>query len=412
MRLPPFPRPPFADPRLHLANAHDVTATINDTLSRAFRAAGLAPETESRIATTIEDPLAAAGLRGGALAPGAGRTYDATATVAANDELQSVTLVPSDEPAQAVVGDARAPAADATRGRFTAGTFTNAAGTRRYKLYVPASLPGETTDRLLVVMLHGCTQSPDDFAAGTRMNALAEREGLIVLYPAQDAGANGSRCWNWFRPQDQERDRGEPAIIAGMAREIAQAQGVASGAVFAAGLSAGAAMAVTLGATYPDVFAAVGAHSGLAHRAARDVPSAFAAMHGRAAMKGRSPAHATAATPRAGALVPTIVFHGSADTTVTPRNGAAIVETLVAGATPQALRAVTHTGRTSDGTAYQRVVYEDETGHPLVEQWTLDGVGHAWSGGSAEGSYTHPGGPDASVEMIRFFRAQSRTREH
>jgi len=208
-------------------------------------------------------------------------------------------------------------------GEFVQRSFTNNAGTRTYKLYIPASYSIAATEPVpIVVMLHGCTQSPDDFAAGTRMNALADRHGFLVIYPAQAANANGQRCWNWFRPEDQARDSGEPSLIAGITREVASSYRVDDRRIFVAGMSAGAAMAVILGATYPELYAAVGAHSGLPYGAAKNVASAFAAMHGGAARPGLS-RHSTAtpANRTASGWTPTIVFHGDQDHTVDPRNG-------------------------------------------------------------------------------------------
>ena len=164
-------------------------------------------------------------------------------------------------------------------GEFVSRSFTNHAGTRTYKLYVPASYSGEPGKPVpAVVMLHGCTQSPDDFAAGTRMNVLAEQHGFLVIYPAQAASANGSKCWNWFRSEDQRRDRGEPALIAGITRKVVANYHVDERRILVAGLSSGAAMAVILGTTYPDTYAAVGAHSGLPYGAAHSMASAFGAM--------------------------------------------------------------------------------------------------------------------------------------
>ena len=292
-------------------------------------------------------------------------------------------------------------------GAFTSHSFTSPAGTLTYKLYVPASYSPQGRERVpLIVMLHGCTQSPDDFAAGTRMNQLAEERGFLVVYPAQSASANGSKCWNWFRPADQGRDRGEPALIAGLTVEVASHYRIDAQRIFVAGLSAGAAMAVVLGATYPELYAAVGAHSGLAYGAAHDTSSAFSVMH------TGSPAHTTQA-PSSSTLactLPTIVFHGDRDSTVNVRNGLDIVEQITRkAANPARLRISTEQGVAPSGATFTRTAYLDGD-HALAEYWLLHGAGHAWSGGSAQGSYTDPRGPDASSEMVRFFYAQQPSR--
>ena len=251
-------------------------------------------------------------------------------------------------------------------------------------------------------MLHGCTQSPDDFAAGTRMNELAERDGFLVVYPAQSTSANGSKCWNWFRPADQGRDRGEPALIAGLTVDIASHYRVDPQRIFVAGLSAGAAMAVVLGAAYPELYAAIGAHSGLAYGAAHDTSSAFHVMHnGSPAHNGHPPSPQALAS-----TLPTIVFHGDRDSTVNVRNGMDIIEQVTRKtANPAHLRVSTEQGVAPSGATFTRTAYTDGT-RSLAEHWLLHGAGHAWSGGSARGSYTDPRGPDASSEMIRFFYAQ------
>lgn len=283
-----------------------------------------------------------------------------------------------------------------TKGVFVSKSFTNAAGTRAYRLYIPAighSAPDDP--RPLIIMLHGCTQSGDDFAAGSRMNFAAETEGCYVAYPEQVAAANASKCWNWFQRGHQSRDQGEPSLIAGIAQQIMADHTIDSRRVYIAGLSAGGAAAAVVADAYPDVFAAAGVHSGVACGVARDLPSAFTAMQGR---------HGPY-TPSAKSLVPTIVFHGDADTTVHPRNGAEVVAGAAAGETyPREIEQGTSAG----GRNFTRSVQRDETGRSVIEEWVIHGAGHAWSGGSTAGSFTDPRGPDATAEMLRFFLAHTR----
>lgn len=273
---------------------------------------------------------------------------------------------------------------------FTTETFRCAEGSREYLIYVPSSAKDRPTG--IVLMLHGCTQTHGDFATGTKMNRLAERDGFIVLYPQQARGENAQTCWNWFRRGDQMRDRGEPAILAGLTWQAMQRHGVPPQRTFVAGLSAGAAMAVIMGQTYPDIFAAVGAHSGLPFGAAKDVPSAFAAMAGKAIT---SATHPTEATPR------TIVFHGADDKTVHPINAERIIEQADASGPYQTV--VTDESGQAAGRSFRRQVNSAADGKPVSEIWIIDGLGHAWSGGDARGTYTNAAGPDASAEMVRFF---------
>jgi poly(hydroxyalkanoate) depolymerase family esterase len=284
----------------------------------------------------------------------------------------------------------RAPAAPPipAGARFETRRFSCPAGAREYRLYVPATLPEGPQGLLL--MLHGCTQDADDFASGTQMNTIAEQHGLIVAYPNQMTVHNALACWNWFRPADQARGSGEPAILAGLATALRQEFKLSPERVFTAGLSAGGAMAAILGASYPEVFSAVGIHSGLPHGCAHDVASAFAAMRGDA---GAGPADGARS-------VRTIVFHGSADATVHSSNADKIVRAAQAGSAQGSSRT---TGRSPGGTAYARTVAVTHDGSVLTELWLLEGAGHAWSGGSSAGTYTDPNGPDASAEMVRFF---------
>ena len=396
-RAAPLPGESFANRRF------DVGA-ITDTIQGALAMAGLDTQVGplKGVTDTIRQALTAAGLNRHAAPPDAyGMTIDGIAR-----EI----LTPHDRPGGATTRPTF-PAEQPLPGEFVTRSFTNPAGTRTYKLYVPAGYSGKAAEPVpVVVMLHGCTQSPDDFAAGTRMNALAEEHGFLVVYPAQAANANGSKCWNWFRAEDQGRDRGEPSLIAGITREVAANYHVDERRIFVAGLSAGAAMAVILGTTYPDLYAAVGAHSGLPYAAAHDIPSAFGAMAGgttKAGMTRRTTS--TAGRPDAARGMPTIVFHGDRDRTVDVRNGAAIVEQAT-GAHPddRSLRATVHKGEATAGRTHSRTVYADAGSWPVVEQWVLHGAGHAWSGGSPQGTFTDAGGPDASAEMIRFFFLQPR----
>ena len=274
--------------------------------------------------------------------------------------------------------------------KFIDGTYRNEAGSRTYKLFVPSSY-NQGQPLPLVVMLHGCTQSPDDFAAGTRMNFIAEEQNCLVVYPAQPSGANPSKCWNWFRSADQRRDEGEPSLIAGITRRVMRDYSVDPTRVFVAGLSAGGAAAAVMGATYSDLYAAVGIHSGLACGAATDMPSAFAAMR----QGGKGCRQAVVGGP----MVPTIIFHGDRDTTVHPDNGAYVVEHAI-GATKT--RKKVHRGQIPGGHGYTRTTHTDGE-REVLEHWNVHGAGHAWSGGSPAGSYTDGEGPDATKEMLRFF---------
>ena len=286
-----------------------------------------------------------------------------------------------------------------TPGQFLDRTYSDGVRNLSYKLYIPARIRGRRTS--LLVMLHGCGQTPEDFATGTRMNDLADEHGFLVIYPAQSAAANAFTCWNWFRGKDQAREAGEPALIAGITREVALEHGVDATRTYIAGLSAGGAMAVVLGATYPDLFCAVGVHSGLPYRAAHDAASAMVAMRGR-----------TSLLDSAGVMhaMPTIVFHGDRDATVDVGNGSAIVDRAVSNAERDVgpLRKAIREGISGDGRPYTATTYRASRTASFVEYWVLHGAGHAWSGGFPEGSFTDASGPDASAEMVRFFLGMRR----
>lgn len=264
-------------------------------------------------------------------------------------------------------------------GRFTRRIYVHRAGTRFYHLYLPRVYRGQSLP--LVVMLHGCKQSPEDFAAGTRMNQAADELGLIVVYPAQAWRANVERCWNWFRERDQRRDAGEPAIIAGITRQVIARFNADPRRVYVAGLSAGGSMAAIMATAYPELYAAVGIHSGVPFTMARGAATAAAAM--------RFKRLGAAAPPP---TIPTIVFHGDADTTVHPSNSEYAV-------TEDTLRR--QTGK-AGGRSYTRTTY------PKLEHWLVHGAGHAWSGGDGAASYADGKGPDATREMLRFFFGASR----
>jgi len=244
-------------------------------------------------------------------------------------------------------------------------------------------------------MLHGCTQSPDDFAAGTCMNAAAEARTCLVAWPAQIRQANMQKCWNWFNPDDQRRDGGEAALIAGITRQVTQDYAVDSERIYVAGLSAGGAAASIMGEAYPDLFAAIGVHSGLACGCARDLPSALAAMKSGGSGSARRPGQP---------IVPSIVFHGDQDSTVNPRNGDSVMAQTLSGAglTP---REITET--TGDRVCV-KTLYTDPQGSVMAEKWVVRGAGHAWFGGNPAGSFTDPQGPDATREIMRFFLAHPR----
>lgn len=360
----------------------------------------LQSEGTGKATQVIQEALAAAGLTAGANSaskPGTQSSFVA-------DLFAKLGIAPANATTPASEGRDATPG----KGRFVAGTYASTAGSRRYKVYIPSSYDSQPMP--LVVMLHGCTQDPDDFARGTQMNILAEEKGFLVVYPQQDATANASKCWNWFKAMDQQRGQGEPSIIAGITNEVIEQYGLDRKQVFVAGLSAGGAMAIIMGSTYPDLYKAVGVHSGLPYASASDLPSALSAMKGTARRNGAARTGAGAALQ----AIPIIVFHGDRDATVNPANGTGLIDDFVsrfqaADASAGTISTVVEEGKSDAGQRYSRTSLHVDGRPVLAEHWLVHGAGHAWAGGSAQGSYTDAKGPNASKEMLRFFETQSPT---
>lgn len=282
-------------------------------------------------------------------------------------------------------------------GTFVDDRFTCGHGTLRYRLYTPIGSAGRRMP--LVVMLHGCGQSASDFAAGTGMNALADEHGFIVLYPEQPASANLGRCWNWHRPGDQDRDRGEPALIAALTLHAIAAARANPARVYIAGISAGGAAAAIVGAAYPEIFVAVGVHSGVARGEISTLTGALTAMRTGAGASSRG----KTARP-----LPTIIFHGDKDRVVHSSNANGFLTHLQRSA-PGTLSAKVEQGQSAGDREYTRTQHRTGAGEVLLEDWVVHGADHAWSGGQPGGSHTDRAGPDASREMIRFFLSRRRT---
>lgn len=295
---------------------------------------------------------------------------------------------------------------------FAAGQFLSYShNNKSYKVYIPSSYQNGTQVPM-VVMLHGCTQDPDQFAAGTKMNTIAERENFIVVYPDQPSTENQNKCWRWFLSGHQSRGYGDPAHIAGITQKVKQTFSIDSERVYVTGLSAGAAMSVIMGATYPDIFAAIGVGAGLEYKAATSELNAYSAMSGGGPDPNQQGTAAYQAMGAYARVVPTIVFHGTSDYTVYPVNGHQVASQWAQtndlasdgenniDDTPDE----TITGQVTGGRSYTKYIYKDSTGKSIIEKYMIDGMGHAWSGGDVAGSYTDPKGPNASEMMWQFFR--------
>src|SRR6266516_3676385 len=335
---------------------------------------------------------------GGISAP-IGRSTRADVPIEAG--VRIVEVIPT-LPEPTIQGGTDASPSSQQGGKFVDGAYSNIAGTRTYKLYIPKNYNGQAVP--LVIMLHGCTQNAVDFAAGTRMNMFAEGKTFLVAYPEQVSSANTSKCWNWFQPADQQRGMGEPSLIAGITRQIMNSYHADINRVYVAGMSAGGAMAVIMAVTYPDLYAAVGVHSGLAYRAAHDVRSGIAAMRRGT---GQSVQQLTS-------VIPLISFHGDRDTTVSPVNADHLLNQWLQVTNPEQERSAYSTkverGQVVGGRAYTRSIYHNANGQVIAEKWLVHQAGHVWSGGSSDGSFTDPKGPNASTELLRFFAEHSRER--
>lgn len=293
-------------------------------------------------------------------------------------------------------------------------TYRDSVGSRPYFVYTPTNYRVGTVAPL-VVMLHGCTQTALEFAVGTQMNSLADQYNFIVVYPQQESIYSQYRCWKWYDHANQSRDRGEPAIIASIVQAIEQSTSqwtIDRSRIYVAGISAGASMSVIMGATYPDIFAAIGVHSGLEYQAATSQNQVLRVSRRGGPDPIRQGKAAYDAMSNFARIIPTIVFHGTNDYIVNPINGRQVVQQwmqtnfFASNETYQAdfnNPSSTRVDQVPAGRSYTVFTWDDNDGYELQEYWKVEGMGHRWSGGKYGGSYTDSLGPDASLAMYTFF---------
>lgn len=302
----------------------------------------------------------------------------------------------------------------ANAGKWESASVTNAAGSREYKLWVPSGY--DKGKRLpLLMMLHGCMQTPEGLAAISGMNELADRQTFLVVYPEQTAGANPLKCWNWFDPAHQMRESGEPSLLAAITTQVSASHKADSNRTYVAGISAGGAMAIVMGVTYPDLFAAIGVSAGLEFKAAVTVEGGLTAMKQGGpdpAAQGLLAFRAMGDKAHARRRMPVIIFQGDADPFVNPANAEQVIQQWATTnaylsnkkpASDVTTQPVAMEGSVTGGHAFTRFVYKDRTGRNLMEKWIVKGMGHAWSGSPAAGPFADPKGPNASAELWRFF---------
>ena len=315
---------------------------------------------------------------------------------------------------EAASAEGRRPGGPAATGRFVDGAFTADAGTRRWKLWVPNGYDAARRHPL-IVMLHGCTQDPDDLARGTRATDRADRAGALVLFPEQPESANPKKCWNWYDPAHQRRDDGEPSLIVGMTRQVSRDWAVDSQRVYLAGISAGAAMASIVAISYPDVYAAAALHSGIPYRAASTVMEAVGVMAKGAPDTARLARLALEAMGTRARPIPAIIVQGADDPIVRPVNAThtrdawVAMNALARGKSSASATLDVNARRTefsAGGLAVVRECFGESTARTCeVETLLVSGLGHAWSGGSKLGTFTDERGPDATEAIMHFLLA-------